>query len=201
MTKPSINPVDSWLVRLRGRVYEQFKGKPAIDSIVQALARQADASEAMWQQLAAIWSIDDNVGEQLKRIGRLVGQLHAGESDATYRQYLRARILANRSRGLVNDLLAVVDAMVGGGSSARVTMSPTATVVVRLLSPTLDPIAALVFASLLRAATEAGVGVIGEYQPTTTALAFAFDGGASGLGFADAGLTNTAGALAGALRR
>jgi hypothetical protein len=188
----------NWLGRLRGRVYQQFKDKPNLDAVVRAIAKQAQDLEDSAQLLLLLASIDDQEGEQLRTIGRIVGQLWSGQADALYRLYLRARIKARRSSGTPSNLYAVFFAMFGG--AANVTMSvdnpDTATVLVHIDTP-MDAAAALVATGFLGEAKVGGVRAILEWQPAADADTFCFDGG-PGLGFGSETDTTLGGAFAGA---
>lgn len=150
-----IGYVDSWLNRLRDKVYEQFKGLPNIDAIVQALAFQAQELEESGQALLLLLSIDDCTGAQLRMLGVRVGQPYAGEDDETFRLYLRARIAANRSDGNTEALYAVFRAMLGAAIVQSLVQSPIKSFQLTISDPPLTEAQGLVALDFLHDAKEA----------------------------------------------
>lgn len=63
--------------------------------------------ENMYQALLTERSIYTAVGAQLDVIGKLVGQLRNALDDDDYRRYLFARVVANKSSGLTEELIKV----------------------------------------------------------------------------------------------
>lgn len=74
----------------------------------KALQRVEDA---YWDMLTD--SIDTAEGKRLDRIGQIVGLKRGDLEEEPYRMILRAWILANRSNGTGEDILAVMAAMLG----------------------------------------------------------------------------------------
>lgn len=89
------------------RLCEQFKNKDNIAALVTSLVEPTQDIEEALQDCLAQRSVDTATGVQLTAIGNVVGQPRAGLVDADYRPLIRARIAANRSRGVANDLLRV----------------------------------------------------------------------------------------------
>lgn len=52
--------------------------------------------------------IDNAVGAQLDLLGKLAGQARNGLEDVDYRRYIRARVAAHNSDGLISDVIKVV---------------------------------------------------------------------------------------------
>src|ERR1700744_3954810 len=100
-----------------------------VELLIQALVGPAQDVENMLQQLLLDRTIDNAVGVQLDQIGDIVGQLRLGLDDDTYRQYLRARVAANRSEGHFEDLISVASLILNNTSYTVVTSNEgTATV-------------------------------------------------------------------------
>lgn len=112
----TIDYVQDWQSRLRARIYEQFKSKPKIQLWVDMVARQFQDLEDVLQSLLTLVSIDDSAGDQLDGLGRFLGQPRAGVDDATYRIYLKARIVARKSRGRPEDIYRVFAALFPGST-------------------------------------------------------------------------------------
>lgn len=138
-------------------------------------------------------SVDTAVGAQLDVIGRVVGQPRGDLDDATMRRYIRARILANRSRGIREDLIAVVLAvLVGLGARVQVVDEGTCEVVLRVDNIATTDANAAALLEFGQIAAAAGVRVIIETLPDTSDNSFTFDG-PDGLGFVEAPVITLAG--------
>lgn len=112
MTEP-LTPVDQHAEVSLLKLAPPWWGKPRIGAWLVAYARQWQALEdALWQQLEQR-SIDAGDDERLRIIGELIGQPRHGFATELYRKVLRARGLANRSRGTGPDLGRVFAAVLG----------------------------------------------------------------------------------------
>lgn len=177
--------VDSWPLRLRSRLYTQFRDSTVWQTLADMIGAQADATEAALQQFLLLASIDDNEGAQLDAIGRLVGQPRIGVPDATYRLYLKARIAANKSRGTPEDLYRVFCAMFGSTAAGQFVYTNAtqldafapfrspASLIFQIVNSIDDPTAVVARQFLLQAKA-AGVLAILEWQETSNADAFTF---------------------------
>ena len=85
-----------------------FQGKPRLASLIWAFTEEVQILENAIQSVITLRQIDAAGIEQLKIIGKLVGERYASQATATYRAYVKTRILVNRSGGTINDLLRVV---------------------------------------------------------------------------------------------
>lgn len=162
--------VPSWTDRLLSRLYFQFRDDPTWQAWCALLGKQFDDLEVAGQSLLAILNIADASGTVLDLIGRIVGQTRGGVSDATYRLYLKARIRANRSGGLPEDLLAILVLLGMGKASSipiNVTNLPPASVLVTAGPITIDPY--LVAINFLARATAAGVNLMFGWFSTAKA--------------------------------
>lgn len=179
-----IDYVSDWNARLLSRTYEQFKGKAKLQAFAtNVIAPQAQATEEATQQLVTMTMIANSIGAQLDVIGRIVGQPRAGVDDITYRLYLRARVLANKSSGTVSDLYAVFAALyslTGTGNMLYVPGWPVgfgtpgqASFELRILVPITD-LQAMVGVGFLSDSKDAGVRGILEWKEQTDALTFTF---------------------------
>jgi hypothetical protein len=68
--------------------------------------------------------LDQAQGVWLDFLGNFVGELRAGANDADYRTFLQARIIANRSQGRIEDLIAVARKITALSTFGMVRMSP-----------------------------------------------------------------------------
>ena len=104
ITTPTIAPVAQLAL---DRLTQQFRDKANIVAFVTALATPAQALEDALQQLLTQRSVYTATGATLDALGKLVGQARNGLADADYRRYIAARVRANSSDGLPDQLLAI----------------------------------------------------------------------------------------------
>lgn len=88
-----------------------FLGKPRIASFVWAIISGLQEVEDAIQSVINLRQVDNAELPQLQVLGRIVGQIYSAEEVETYRALIKARIVANRSSGTINDLLRVIQAM------------------------------------------------------------------------------------------
>lgn len=93
----AVNRLPGWL-----------RGKPKLEAVVRAFMRPIQEIEDAYIALILMKAIDTAEGVWLDKIGKLVGQDRGSLTDTIYRRYLRARIAANRSNGLIEDVIRVV---------------------------------------------------------------------------------------------
>lgn len=93
----------------QAKLLEVFKDKPRILALLASYLGQVQALEdVFWDLFLARW-IDTSAGVQLDVIGRIVGEKRQGSLDDEYRAFLRARVKVNRSLGLAQSLLDIVE--------------------------------------------------------------------------------------------
>lgn len=182
VTPPFPNHIDV----ARSQVIEQYKGLPNLDALIFAFATQTQALEVVQQQLAALTSIDGNVGQQLDNIGARLDEPRQGFDDASYRLHLKARIALNRSSGTIEDILGLFAQLVGPGVTLTLAEWFPAGLTVTLGGVAVDRTTALYLAGFLKAARDGGVGARLEWSESPPAATFAF-AGATGLGFDSGG--------------
>jgi hypothetical protein len=107
----TVDFIPNWSTRLKTRLYTQFRNKDTWNAFCDLLGRQFDDLEASGQSLFSLLDIDNSAGVELDAIGRIVGQPRLGADDATYRLYLRARIISNDSTGSSEDIYKVMRAL------------------------------------------------------------------------------------------
>lgn len=167
-----IDYVSDWSERLRGRLYTQFRDAVTWNQWIDyVLAPQAQALEDAGQELFGLYDIDASEGAQLDLVGRLVGQPRAGLDDATYRLYLRARIIANRSSGGPEELYAVMRALFGQDIGLVVHTSYVKAFEMRVKGP-ITPAGAVAGRDFLGDAKEAGARGIIVWQEVPDAEMF-----------------------------
>lgn len=170
----SVDYVADWNARLISRLYEQFKEKPNLLKLVALIAHQLQDLENSGQTLLTLPSIDLSEGVNLDVLGRIIGIARNGINDPTYRLYLHAQVLTNKSSGTPDELYAILEAMFGGvplhlhyqnGGSASFT--------VRINYPITADQATTAFAFLL-AGKVAGTRLVFEWQQQPDNQTFTF---------------------------
>jgi hypothetical protein len=175
-----------------------LKDKPRIAAFLMVFAEQTQAIEnALWELLTER-GIETAIGEQLDVIGRIVGQVRAGESDDIYRQLVRARISANFSKGLTEDLLRVASQILADEEDVyfEIESQRIADVVLRVLGVVMSAATAGNVVDLLGESVAAGVRILIEYPTDTDAETFRFDSADPGKGWGDQGDAGVGGKLA-----
>ncbi len=132
--------------------------------------------DLLQQLLIGLLDIDNSVGVQLDGIGKLVGQVRDGLEDAAYRRYLRARIVANKSDGLINDLILVCRLILDDDDAyVHVFKQGNATIYIRIEETTVTEEIRDILLSFLSVAAAGGVRVIFESSTSAPAGWFRWD--------------------------
>jgi hypothetical protein len=149
------------------RLGEQFKSQPNLVAFLTAHVAPLQDIEDALQQLLLERQVDTAIGDQLDALGALVGQARAGLSDDDYRRYVRARIMANRSRAIVEDLLQVARLVLNDGDAViRVKTWGVAAYDVTIDTVELADALAATLLSFLQDATAGAARVILNYSET-----------------------------------
>ena len=90
------------------RLLTQYKDTNLVDYLTPFLTQLQELEDVFFDIRAILTNIEDQVGEQLDLLGRLVGQPREGRTDAVYILWIQARILVNKSSGLPDELLQVL---------------------------------------------------------------------------------------------
>lgn len=90
-----------------------------------------DVEDAMFD-LFVYRAADTAFGDQLDALGNLVGQERGGLSDDDYRRFIRARVMANRSRGNIEDMIRVMNLVINDPAVTIELETQRGTIVVRL---------------------------------------------------------------------
>ncbi len=165
------------------RLPQQFRGKAKIEALLRTVGTQLNEIEVAFQQLLTERAVDTAIGDQLDALGFIVGQPRDGLGDSDYRRYIRARIMTNRSRGTVEDVIRIARLVLGDATAhIEVDLQGVAAYVLRVEDITVTAAVASILAAFLRQGTSAGVRVLTETWPVAGAQTFSFLGG-PGIGF------------------
>lgn len=144
---------------------QQFRNKPRLSALLAAFtARCQELEDTLWDIFDTRF-IERAEGTQLDVLGRIVGQVRIGPDDATYRVFIRTRIIANKSRGRPDDMIAVAASALQGLAFEYRELYPTSWIV-----DVLDPLTAhaMEIADILRSTKPAGTGGSLHFRPTTS---------------------------------
>lgn len=133
-----------------------FWGKPRIASLLAAFLEVLQLQEDDVWALLEQRTIDAADLVRLKVLGRIVGQPRFGFDTEDYRTLIRARALANVSRGRASDVLAVLDLVLGEGEYLLVEVG-SATLQLTALQP-IDANGIAMLTQVLPDVRAAGVG-------------------------------------------
>lgn len=181
------------------RLPEAFKGKPNLAGLIESLLAPWADLRQVFTDLMTLRTIDTATGEQLKVIARIVGQKPIGGSELFFRSLARARIRANKSRGVTHDIARIIRlaletyaiSISNTTMKVQVDNTGTASFVVRVFGIDLPwELSRLVVDNFLRE-TIAGVGIRAVFEftphldPDTNRHqgTFRFSGGGTGRGF------------------
>jgi len=161
------------------RLSEQYKDAPSMVALMRAIAVEHQNTEDIVIQLYGS-TIENASGHELDVIGTIVGQARKGKSDEVYRIWVRARMMANRSTGTGEELLAIVYMVTRGLVPIIISEIFPAGVVVQLGAATF--IDASEVAELLQSARAAAIDLTVTNDMSVDAVAFAFDPNGAGWG-------------------
>lgn len=164
------------------KLTEQFKGKPVIEAELRAgLQLVQELEDAIWEVVDAR-PTSAAFGAGLDMQGAIVGRGRSGFGDAIFFRLIQAQILANRSSGEADTLLAVFSLASPEGTEGDLIDSPEPACVRLDAFGPFDPVAVW---PVLKLAKAGGVRLLMTYSTGVDSDEdFAFDGGsAPGLGF------------------
>lgn len=164
----------SHVARAQERLLTQFRGKPRIEGVVNALVRQVQHLEVASWQLIVERLLSTAAGAVLDSIGELVGvRRSVGANDERHRRRIGVEIRVLRSRGTPGDILGVVALYSGETAMELDQRLPCEAAVV--LGFELTGEEAFDLARLVTRSKPAGHRVTTEYlvQPAAATLAFA----------------------------
>ncbi len=106
------------------KLLEQFAKAKTLHAVVRAHVKPLQALELAALQVIGAFDVNTAVGKQLDVVGWLVGEDRQGKGDVAYRAYVKARILANASKGRPRDIYAIVRALIGDVPTVTLSREP-----------------------------------------------------------------------------
>jgi hypothetical protein len=154
---------------------QEYRGQANLEFFIHdVLGPQVQDLENAFIQILADTNIDQSFGAQLDGWGRLVDLARNGMDDPTYTLYLKAKILVNRSTGTLQEIIAVLDILLGAPTLVILEPPDTdaATIEISITSALGASIIGDVVGSILMKAKDAGVRLLVTYFHSP---AFEFD--------------------------
>lgn len=133
-----------------------LKDKPRIEELLRILTAQLQELEDVHRDLLTNRLVDTAEGEQLDVLGRIVKQPREGRDDDTYRLWIKARTVLNRSAGRPPDI-ALIMSLVLEGRELHLVPGYPASFRIEVHGAT-DAETAADAADILHLATGAGIG-------------------------------------------
>lgn len=169
-----VTKITTHVTDAQARLLQQYKGKPRIQGLLQALVNQIQDLEDSTFAIDAGRQLINAQGIQLDGIGQIVGINRNGLSDAVYLLFIYGKIGENFSDGTIPALLTIIQNLFRAASLIFQDVYP-AGVSVQVLGTPLDPSLYSLAISLVKSSLGAGIKLtfIGG-SPTTDV--FRFDG-------------------------
>ena len=126
----------------QGRLIGQYQDRPRMAALVAAFTAGFQAIEnTLWDVFAAS-ALPNAFGATLDQIGFIVGQARNGQNDVSYRQFISARIKANRSHGKMAELLELGHLLFGDDAHIGAHVYIPSAVVIEVDGVDIDPLVA-----------------------------------------------------------
>ena len=139
---------------------EQFKRKDSVEGLLTSYINPIQILEGVTYDIWDKFLVDSAVGDQLDILGNIVQEARGGKADASYRQFIKARIAINRSNGRVEEILSILRLISPVGAVYRISEIYPAKLLVDQIADTDaftgDP---AVFIDILRQAKGGGIGI------------------------------------------
>jgi hypothetical protein len=116
--------IDNHVEQAQARLVEQFKQKPTILALVDALVTGLQPIEDELNRLLHERTLDAAEGQQLDNLGAIVGQPREGRTDEEYRLWIAARRLVNVATGVPDDFLNLVKTVLPASESRYIPYYP-----------------------------------------------------------------------------
>lgn len=106
--------ISDHIARAKERLIEQYKGKPKVEGVVEAVVTPLQEIEDVLEQLQVERWIDTAEGVQLDKIGRIVGaEREIGQNDDDFRLVVKAQIIMNLNQGTPEEIIAAAKFFIG----------------------------------------------------------------------------------------
>jgi len=177
-TTTQLTYIGDHATRAVGAALAQDRYRPRLRALIEAFGEVAQVQEDQFFDLLVSRGLDSATGAALDQWGGIVGEQRGALGNDDYRQFIRARILANISEGTPDELLTIF-ALVTAPSAVRYFLHPPAAFRLQAVrgAPMTDIVARRV-GRLMRSIKPAGVAM-----SLTEALSDSMLFGVAGRGF------------------
>ncbi len=111
MSTPSV--INNHIQQALDRLLEQYRNKPGIEGIIEALGFQIQAMEDALQDVYDKTDVQTAFGATLDLVGTIVGQDRLGFDDDFYRSLILAKIGENVSQGDIERVIEITKLLTG----------------------------------------------------------------------------------------
>lgn len=106
--------ISDHIARAKDRLIEQYKEKPKIEGLLEAVVKPLQELEDLFLALGTERWIDSAIGAQLDVVGKIVGALRdVGQNDEDYRLAIKAQIIMNLNQGTPEEIIAAAKFFIG----------------------------------------------------------------------------------------
>lgn len=149
--------------------------KPKIEALLRSWLSELQLIEnALWQ-LYVDRRLATAVGRSLAILGAIVGQKNYGWTDDVYRTWIGARIIALRSSGTPEELIAIVLAVTPVGTRVQIQSRYPAALTVHAVG-VVDADTGSALGEILQVARSGGVRLLFHWYDTTRPFRYSSDG-------------------------
>jgi hypothetical protein len=156
--------------RAVARLIERYR-QPRTSALLASWVAELQAVEDAYWQLYTERHLATASGATLDLLGDIVGQPRDGRDDATYRLWISARVLVQRSSGTTEQIIAIADKLAGGNTVVLREYYPASFV---LDMGALDSHTGLQIAQLIVPAKAAGVRFMATWSNVAWPAVFTF---------------------------
>ena len=163
---------------LQGHLIEYFQRTRNMAVLAAIGAQLQEIEDALWALLYA-FDVDTATGDQLEKLGIIVGEAPLGRTEEDFRSAIRARILINQSDGHLEQLIEIA-VLLFPTARVRVTEYPPASLAVEFVGD-LGTLSHSNISRLLKQAKAGGVRLDTIVSPTAAGVetGFVWDTGTS----------------------
>ena len=163
------------------QVWRRWRRLPNFRALSGIIGKRMQLMSDELEEIRALRNIDLAFGAHLDAIGDIEGQPRNGFGDTVYRSLIKARVIANRSKGTSEELISAA-VFIRGGVSTDVQFEPLYPAAIRLsfLNSTETVQHQALIAQILSLAVFGGVRLYVTFSTTTP---FGFDGDPDSFGF------------------
>jgi hypothetical protein len=169
-------PMTDHVEQARAKLVQKYRDKPRFLALLDSFIKQIQELENAIDQVIRSRFLDEADDFHTELLGKLVGQPRRGEDLATYKLYISARILVNRSLARAADIIQIANVLLRADEPDEFVLYDEGACHITLTAPDeLDPDAdPEVLVEMVRQAKAAGVGLLFIYPTVPAANTFRY---------------------------